>query len=110
MLDYEQDQAPNEKLIIQACLRSGRPYPKAIASAPVLADEYVFYYIAFDQLSSCRNYEYGPIPYTAIREYCLTYCTNSEQTERLIEVISQVDIWLRNKIITKMKKESKKSG
>lgn len=88
-------------------MRSGRPYPNAIANAPELLNENVFFYIAFDHLSSCRNYEYGPIPYTAIEDYCNRYCTDAEQAERLLEVVNQVDVWLRDKIITKLKKENK---
>lgn len=105
MLEYERKQAPLEKGIIRNCLKSGIPYPKAIADAPELEDGNYFFFAAFMLLGSCRRYELGPIPYDIILDYCHKLELDEEQEERMISVLTQVDEWWRGEIWAEIKAE-----
>lgn len=109
MLEYERKQAPHERGIIRSCLASGKPYPKAIAEAPTLDDGNEFFFSAFMVLDTCRNYELGPIPYPVIRDYGLELELDEEQLERMIDVISRTDQWLRGEIGAEILKQIEKN-
>jgi hypothetical protein len=51
------------------------------------------YYIAFLELSTCRAFgmSEGPIPWTAIQEYCLVNEIEGEQKEDLLVIIRDMD-------------------
>lgn len=52
------------------------------------------YYYAFADLDTCRNFEMGQIPWTAIRQYCDAYDIQGDARHVMHEVIVKVDIWL----------------
>lgn len=58
-------------------------------------------------LGSCRQYEGGEIPWTAIREYCDEYDLDEDQRVILNDVIRSVDIWFLKEI---EKRAEKKNG
>ncbi len=70
-------------------IRAGRPYPDAIANAPSLEPHEVFYFNAYQELSTCRQTELGLIPWTAIREYAHEYGTSIDD---LVTIILLIDV------------------
>lgn len=93
MLEYQLVQAPHEKAIIRACIRERRPYPKAIASAPVLFIGHELYYDAFEDLGSCRFFEGGFIPWLAILAYADEYAINGDLRDDFFAIIKEIDLW-----------------
>jgi len=77
-------------------LRDGRAYPKVIADAPALLPEEVFYYNAYQDLGTCRLYEGGYIPWTAVKEFALFYDLEEERFETLLRVCNLVDDGLKS--------------
>lgn len=78
-----------------------------IADAPDLEMTSELYYFAFIDLGSCRNYEGGEIPWTAIREYCDEYDLDEDQRVIMFDVIRSVDIWFLKEV---EKRSEKKNG
>jgi len=60
-----------EGLILQQALRFGNKIPDRIANAPTLEPSLVFYYEAWQELSTDRQFGMGvgPIPFTSVLQY-----------------------------------------
>jgi len=59
--------------MIKDAIRGGKPYPDIVANAPTLEDYEVFYFNAYQELSTTRRFEGGYIPWDAIHEYAKVY-------------------------------------
>lgn len=70
----------------------------------------MFYFDAYTELSSCRNFELGPIPYLAVRQFCEDIGWNEAQFERLLYVIREVDEWKINRELSKVNKKGSGNG
>lgn len=83
----------HERKIITDCYREGMPLPAKIRNAPELQIGLELYFDAFFELSTCRQVGFGlsPIPWSAIREYALTYGLDDVQTEDLTHHIRTMD-------------------
>lgn len=92
---------------MRQCIRENKPYPRAIADAPDVSPYAELYYFAYIDLGSCRNYEGGEIPWTAIKEYADEYELDEDQRVILFNVIRSVDIWFLKEI---EKRADKKNG
>jgi hypothetical protein len=64
------------------------------------------YYFAFVDLGSCRFYEGGEIPWTALREYADEYDLDEDQRVILYQVIRSVDIWFLKEIEERAEKKN----
>lgn len=84
-----------------------KAYPKAIANAPRLEIDETLFYRAFMELNTCRAFELGPIPYIAIKQYCGDLKLTDEQTESVLFVIRQIDLWYVNYELEKIKAQNK---
>jgi hypothetical protein len=65
------------------------------------------YYFAFLDLGSCRYYEGGEIPWTALKAYADEYDLDEDQRVILYNVIRSVDIWFLEQV---EKRAEKKDG
>lgn len=86
--------APSEKLIIEQARKRKQPIPETIAKAPTLYEGLDLYYDAFTELTSCRQIgnAQGPIPWTAINDYCLRYeITGTEAFSYFTAMIRALD-------------------
>src|SRR5690606_17697910 len=101
---------PTEQAILRQCIREGRPYPKAIANAPDVEPESELYYFAFIDLGSCRNYEGGEIPWTAIKAYADEYALDEDQRVLMFNVIRSIDIWFLKQIQERAEKSKDARG
>lgn len=83
------EQGRTERRILQDCQRLRMPVPDAIANAPELDFGNDFYFSAYLELSSCRTD--GPIPWTAIADYCRAFDLCDDEVEDLMRVVRLVD-------------------
>lgn len=67
------------------------------------------YYFAFVDLGSCRFYEGGEIPWTAIRDYAEEYELDEDQRVILYNVIRSVDIWFLKELHERAEKDNGRS-
>lgn len=90
---YTMKQAPHEKNIIRQCLASRQPLPDSIANAPELELGMELYYDAFLDLSDDREVGLapGPIPWSVIRDWGLTYELSPEQMDDLFYYVKAMD-------------------
>lgn len=65
------------------------------------------FYVAFNDLASCRLFENGMIPWTAIQAYANENDIHGEQRELLFEIIREVDAWYMDRLAAKAAKEGK---
>lgn len=79
--------------LIRQATSQGHPIPDRIANKPQLDIGLQLYYTAFFNLTTCRPSGFGvcPIPWTAIREYALTFEFDSYQEEALYSHIRSMD-------------------
>lgn len=79
--------------MIQQCVRRNKPLPKRIANAPELMLGLELYYDAFWDLATCRpiGLGAGSIPWSAIRDYALTFEFDEEQEDDLFYFIRAMD-------------------
>lgn len=86
-------QGPTEQRIIKQCMRARKPFPKAIQEAPHLAFGLELYWDAFWDLSTCRatGFGVGPIPWSAMRDYAVTFELDEEQQEDLYYLVRVMD-------------------
>lgn len=105
---YALETGPHEATIIRNCIRENKPYPPVIANAPELTLDAAFYYLAYQDLASCRNYEGGPIPYTAINAYAVENEMTLDDMEILKDVVRGVDHWFADYVKAKGDKEKAK--
>ena len=91
-----------EEKILRDCGRYGQPIPDAIKDAPDLRMGLTLFYAGFWDLHSCRpvGLDVGPIPLTAILDYCTAYQIDGDQREDFIWLIRRLDAeyrkWMRN--------------
>ena len=64
------------------------------------------YYFAFTDLGSCRNYEGGEIPWTAIKLYADEYDFDEDQRVIIFEVLRNVDMWFLKEIQDRAEKKN----
>lgn len=67
--------------------------PERIANAPEIGLGAVFYYLAFQHLSTCRRYQGAMIAWDVIQDYADRTGCDDEQRELLVEIVMQVDAW-----------------
>jgi len=69
------------------------PLPQRIQNAPDLNLGLSLYFTAFWDLDTCRpvGFGYGPIPWSAVRDYALTFEFDEEQQEALFYLIRKLD-------------------
>lgn len=104
---------PTEAAIIKAALLSRHPLPKRIQEAPELEQHLVLYYNAFWDLSSCRSvgFGYGPIPWTAVTDWCILYGLDAEQIHLMHRYIRKMDeVYLKHHAKDAKKEEPKPQG
>jgi len=75
------------------CLRENVPFPEKIQNAPDLGFGLLFFYQAFLDLVDCRQMgmALGPIPWTAVNDYCARYEIEGEQAEILHYHVKHLD-------------------
>lgn len=79
------------------CIQRGQSLPDALANAPFLLQGLEHFYLAFQELSSCRpvGMGIGAIPWTAIREYAQQENFVGEDYEEFMYMIREMDnAWL----------------
>lgn len=83
----------NEKTILERAHQQQGPIPQRIQDAPDLEMGLEFTYQAFGKLTTCRSFGMGPgpIPWTAIDQYCSTYGVNGDHQEELEYLIERMD-------------------
>ena len=74
--------------MIKDAIRGGTPYPDKVKNAPELEPDEVFYFNAYQELSTTRRFEGGYIPWDAIHEYAQVYRVD---TPDLAHVIMNLD-------------------
>ena len=74
-------------------LADGVPLPDHILNAPTLLPGLALYYNAFHDLSSCRTLgmTLGPIPWTAINDYCYHADITGEQRDDMFHHVMALD-------------------
>lgn len=89
--------------IIKECNRRRKPLPKTIREAPELRHGLGLYYEAFNELDTCRSFGMGvgPIPWSAVQEYALTYGYSTEQADDLHFFIQRMDVAYRKHVSKK---------
>jgi hypothetical protein len=66
----------------------------------------MIYMFAYLDLGSCRNYEGGEIPWTAMKAYADEYEFDEDQRVILYNVIREVDIWFLKEVQAKADKKN----
>lgn len=110
MLIYHLEQGRTEKKILELAMRNNMPVPESIVNAPELLAGDDLFFIGYLELNTCRSIGMaeGPIPWTAIREYCFVHEISGELLEDFMYVIKTVDVEIRNYQAQKQKDESDK--
>lgn len=87
------EQGPIEKTIIEQCVRHNQPLPSKLANAPEVSLGLELYYLAFCDLSSCREQGYveGPVSWLTINAYAIAKNFEGEQREDLFYLIQRLD-------------------
>lgn len=90
---YALTQGATEVQIIEMAFRDRRALPDAIQNAPELILGLEFAWNAYWDLCSCRDYGFGsgPIPWTAILDYCRAHELDSDDREDFIYLIRAMD-------------------
>lgn len=78
-------------------MRYGRKLPDSIANAPSLNSLTLFYFNAFHELATCRQFEGGDIPWTAVKDYGIFWGLDNDSVADLFTVIRLVESELRTK-------------
>jgi hypothetical protein len=108
---YALEQGPQEQWIIEQSVRKRMPLPKAILNAPELWMGLELFYTAFMDLTTCRplGMSEGPIPWTAIVQYCDRNGIEDEQREDMFFHLRSMDTaYLKHRADTS-KAEQKKN-
>lgn len=87
---YGLEQGRTEAVILEQCRRDNLPVPAAIANAPELEFGANLFLNAFVELSSCRSQD-GPIPWTAMIDYCTVNELDAELRDELMYIVRSVD-------------------
>lgn len=85
-----------EATVLRQAYRRGVPPPEFISGAPELREDLQPYWVAFDELSSCRSYAGmagvpQPIPWTAINEYAIRHRFAGEAFDDLVDLVRAMD-------------------
>lgn len=90
---YFLEQGHIEQRIIQQCMQEGLPLPKRIENAPELENGLELFIQAFFELNTSRNtgFDYGPIPWIVISDYCDRLEIDDEQREDVFYHIRALD-------------------
>lgn len=89
---YALEQGPTEKTIVEQCIRMNRELPSAIADKPALMPGLELFYVSFIDLTTCRGgMGDGPIPWTAIEQYCDAIDVIGGQRARLHACVRAMD-------------------
>ena len=102
-----------EGTLLKLAERMRGPIPDKIQKAPELQVGLELFLEAFQVLTTCRGAMYGsegPIPWTAMREYCNEYGIEGEERDYFYEVISHMDNTYLNFKATKMSKKPASGG
>jgi hypothetical protein len=85
--------APTQKQIMDECIRRGQPPPESIQNAPELNAGLGLYYVAFLDLTGCRQLgeAMGPIDWLAVDRYCERYDIEGEAYEDMHFYIGKMD-------------------
>jgi hypothetical protein len=82
-------------------MRRGIPLPERIQNAPELQEGLAIYLVAFYDLDTCRAVgmsSEGPIPWTAIQQWCQAMHLGPEETEDVHSIIRHLDnFYLRHR-------------
>lgn len=91
-------------------LADGIELPEHLANAPTLSIGLGLYYNAFQDLSTCRSIgmSLGPIPWTAMNDYCHTYEIGGIQREQLFMYVESMDNTYREFVEKKNEKKGKR--
>lgn len=77
-----------------------------------MSDENAIFLVAFNDLSSCRNFSdggAGPIPVDKLWAWCDRYCTDSDQEDVVIRVIGEMDnVYMKHQSKEAKRKTQKK--
>lgn len=76
---------------MRQCIQSGLPYPQKIRDAPELKPYEVYFFNAYQDLSTCRYHEGGFIPWIAAKEYALGFGGTMDDAEFLSRVCHELD-------------------
>jgi len=100
-----------EQLIIKQCLKDNRAFPEKIQNAPDILLGLNLFYSAFIDLDSCRHsgYEDGPIPWTAIADYCAHKGITGETADDMFFHVRSLDKAFLKHRSDKAKKELSKT-
>ena len=87
------EQGPTEQTIIQQCVRNRAPLPDAIANAPQLLIGLELFYGGFMDLIGSRmlGFSEGPIPWSAVGDYCDELGIEGDQREDFFYHIQRLD-------------------
>ena len=82
-----------EQRIIADCFRRKRPLPERIQNAPDLYTGLELFFEAFIELNTCRQTGWGPgpIPFTAIWDYCTFLGLTYEESGDLLYHVRRMD-------------------
>lgn len=94
---------------MEQCIRDGVPFPDTIANAPELGPGLDFFYMAFLDLTSCRElgHAVGPISWLTIQRYSEVYEVEGEQREDLFYHVQRMDEAYLKWSAAKAKKDAK---
>jgi hypothetical protein len=87
--------------------RRGEAPPDVIADAPELREDLHPYWLAYEDLSTCRQYA-GlngvplPIPWTAINEYAIRHRFAGEAFDDLVHIVQVMDAAFRQRAMENM--------
>jgi hypothetical protein len=102
---YTLEQGPTEKAILEQCYRLRQPVPDKIKNAPELQRGLEFYYMAFQDLHTCRNSGGmsgdGPISWFAMNDYCDRLGVWHDDREDLIFLVGKMDDAYRKHVAKK---------
>lgn len=89
-------------MLIEVSKKRGVDLPEKVANAPELLTGLEMYFVAFTRLNTCRQigFSFGPIPWTAIREYAFDLGLDDEGFDKFLIVIQEMDSvylnWVKN--------------
>lgn len=108
MLHHLKFDASKRQKIIDAAIESGNELPK-FSQAPELSFFETDFWNAYRQLNTCRN-NGGPIPWTAINEYCRRFEIVDDDYDEFVSIIGQIDEAHINFMNDKINKEAAKKN
>ena len=100
-------QGPVEQTIIRQCVTTGRALPTKIANAPELLPGLELYFVAFQDLHTCRSagFDVGPIAWLDIDRYADQGGLDEDQRQDLHHHVRAMDnaylAWARQQAKTK---------